>query len=135
MKKYLLTTLLVTTLLLSCTTTKYVTMPEVHYRDSLVVRYQHDSIFTRDSVFVNQWTKGDTVFRDRVRVQYLYKYLTRQDTVSVERRDSVPYVVEKVTTVNKYLTHWYDQICRRFTLAVLIAAAAIIVAWLVKKRK
>lgn len=135
MKKYLLTAFLVTTFLLSCTTTKYVTVPEVHYRDSLVVRYQHDSIFTRDSVFVNQWTKGDTVFRDRVRVQYLYKYLTKTDTLAVVKRDSVPYVVEKVTTVNKYLTHWYDQICRRFTLAVLIAAAAIIVAWLVKKRK
>lgn len=135
MKKYLLTTFLVTMLLLSCKTTKYVTVPDVHYRDSLVVRYQHDSIFTHDSVFVNQYTVGDTVYRDRVKVQYLYRYLTRQDTVTVERRDSVPYIVERKSTEYKYRTHWYDQLCRRFTLAVLIAAAAIIVAWLIKRRK
>lgn len=135
MKKSLLTTLLVTTLLLSCTTTKYVAIPECHVRDSLVVRTLHDSVFLRDSVFVSQYVKGDTVYRDRVRVQYRYKYLTRQDTVLVERRDSVPYVVERKSTEYKYRTHWYDHLCRRFTLAALLTAVAIVVAWLVKKRK
>lgn len=114
--------------------TKYVAVPEWHTRDSVQIKHVRDSLFFHDSVYVNTYVKGDTVFVDKVKQTYVYKDRVRTDTVAVARRDSVPYAVEKKAAEYKYRERWYDGLCRRFTLAVLIAAAAITVAWLVKKK-
>lgn len=114
--------------------TRYIAVPEYHVRDSVVMRCVKDSVLLRDSVFVNSYVKGDTVFVDKVKQTYVYKDRVRTDTVAVARRDSVPCVVEKKAAEYKYRERWYDGLCRRFTLAVLIAAVAITVAWLVKKK-
>ena len=45
----------------SCTTTKYVTVPEYHLRDTTKMVYQRDSIYSRDSIYM--YTKDDTIFR------------------------------------------------------------------------
>lgn len=99
---------LVLVLLLSlccCTTTKYVEMPVVTEKvvtDSIyITRLKVDSIYQRDSIFINTYTKGDTVCRDK------YQFITRwRDRVTidtlhywhtdtVEIRESVPVEVEK----------------------------------------
>jgi len=122
------------TLLAGCRT-KYVAVPEWHYRDSVRTQYVRDSVTLRDSVFVSQYVKGDTVYRDKVKVQYLYKYAGRQDTVLVERRDSVPYAVERKGTEYKWRTRWYDKVCRVVTLAASLAGGLWLFAWRVRRRK
>ena len=47
----------------SCTTTKYVPMPEYHNDTVRVTQYQRDSIYMHDSILVRQ--HGDTVTIDR----------------------------------------------------------------------
>ena len=63
-------------------------------------RYQHDSIYQRDSVFVNRWTAGDTVYQDKVVWKYVYRDKVKYDTVAILRSDTVrvPYPVERRLT-------------------------------------
>jgi len=121
----------VITLLCGCKT-KYVAVPEYHYKDSVTIRHQIDSVWLHDSVFVNQYTKGDTVCLVKTAVRYKTRDRIVRDTMLVVRRDSVPYPVEK--RVTEYKTRWYDKACR----VVALAALAIDGLWLyacVRRRK
>lgn len=93
-------------LLGSCTTPKYVEV-ERHTIDTLrETKVLRDSFYIHDSIFVNQWQHGDTIYqvRDRWRTQYVSKAV--HDTVYRARIDSVPvpYPVEK--EVPSQLTWW-----------------------------
>lgn len=64
------------------TKTEYV---DVHHRDTLI---------TRDSVYIREWMKGDTVFVDKFRDRYVYRDRWRDsllvkevhDTTTIERK-------------------------------------------------
>ena len=79
-------------LLLSCTKTVYVpverTVTDVQYRGRII----SDSIHTSDTVRV--YALGDTVYIDKIKMQYKTKYV--RDTAYVNRTDSIPYTVEVV---------------------------------------
>ena len=126
----LMAILVIISLLVGCTTTRYVTVPSVSVDSVFVDRWLRDSVYLRDSVFVNQWTQGDTVYRDKVVTKYKYKDRWRQDTVAVVRADSVqvPYPVEKELG-------WWEK-TRLYSFPVLVAIVvvlAFIVIWLAKK--
>lgn len=69
---------------------------EYIYRD----KHQRDSTYERNSVQEKEYTKNDTVYRDRIvdRVVFRNRYI--QDSVKVEVHDTtfVPKVVEKELT-------------------------------------
>lgn len=68
-------------------------------RDSIYLsRVERDSVFVRDSVTIRE--KGDTVYRDRWRVEYRERVL--RDTAYIERNDTITNVVE----VERELTWW-----------------------------
>lgn len=120
----------VLTLLFGCTTTRYVPVPSVSVDSVYVDRWLRDSVYLHDSVFVNQWTQGDTVFVDKVVTRYKYKDRLRHDTVAVVRVDSVrvPYPIEKD------LGWWEKTKIGVFPILIgMIAVLAFIVVWLVKK--
>ena len=77
--------LLACLLLAGCRTVKYVPVPSVSVDSVYVDRCMRDSIYLHDSVFVNQYSKGDTVFVDKVVTKYKYKDRWRYDTVAVVR--------------------------------------------------
>ena len=66
---------------------------EVVYRD----RVQKDSLYFRDSVFISEKVKGDTVYIDRFKYRYIYKDKYQTDTLICEVHDttSVEVKVEK----------------------------------------
>lgn len=76
-----------------CRSIQYVPVETVKYeyitRDSI----RMDSIHVRDSVYIRE--KGDTVFKDKFRDIYHYKYITKTDTVIRTDSIPVPYPVEK----------------------------------------
>lgn len=76
----------------------YVPVETVKHDSIYISKVLHDSIYQRDSIYVDR--KGDTVliYKDR----YLYKYKNLVDTMYVTRIDSiqVPFPVEK------HLTKW-----------------------------
>lgn len=84
-------------LTISCKTTEYVPVEKVktEYISS------SDTVIIRDSIFVNQYIKGDTVYRDRDR--WHNRIVIKNDTI--ERVDSIPVIkeVEKPVYVEKKL--------------------------------
>ena len=122
--------LLSVVLLVGCTTTKYVPVPSVSVDSVYVDRFHRDSVYLHDSVFVNQYSKGDTVFVDKVVTKYKYKDRWRYDTVAVVRTDSVrvPYPIGKDLG-------WWEK-TRLYSFPVLVAMVAVlafVIVWLVKK--
>lgn len=78
---------------------------EVVKYDSIYIHsIKVDSIKEVDSVFVNTYIKGDTIFQDKYKYVYRYKDKLRIDTMLVERIDSV--CIEKPIMIEKQLTWW-----------------------------
>lgn len=93
---FLIIPYIILSLLAGCKSVQYVPMETVRTDSIYVDRYQRDSIYQRDSVFVNRWIAGDTVYQDKVVWKYVYRDKIKYDTVAILRSDTlrVPYPVE-----------------------------------------
>lgn len=87
-------------LLAGCKSVQYVPVETVRTDSVYVDHYLRDSIYQRDSVFINRWTAGDTVYQDKVVWKYVYRDKVKYDTVAILRSDTVrvPYSVERKNT-------------------------------------
>lgn len=65
--------------------TEYITQ-EVHHRDTT---------YTRDSIYIREWLKGDTVWVEKVRDRYIYRDRWR-DSVRIEERHDTTRLEVKV---------------------------------------
>lgn len=99
--------------------------PIAHSRDSVRVEVRHDSVYVlqRDSVYVDRWRNGDTVFvtLERWRTEYREKIVMQHDTVAAER-------VQVVT--ERYVPKYYTRTSAGFwaLLVIVLAFAAIKIA-------
>lgn len=93
---FLIIPYIILSLLAGCKSVQYVPVETVRSDSIYVDRYQRDSIYQRDSVFVNRWIAGDTVYQDKVVWKYVYRDKIKYDTVAILRSDTlrVPYPVE-----------------------------------------
>ena len=93
---FLIIPYIILSLLAGCKSVQYVPVETVRTDSIYVDRYQRDSIYQRDSVFVNRWIAGDTVYQDKVVWKYVYRDKVKYDTVAILRSDTinVPYPVE-----------------------------------------
>lgn len=84
-------------LLAGCKSVQYVPVETVRTDSVYVDRLQRDSIYQRDSVYINRWTAGDTVYQDKIVYKYIYRDKVKYDTVAILRSDSVrvPYPIER----------------------------------------
>jgi hypothetical protein len=98
--------LLAVLLLGSCTTTEYVTVPEVHTDTLMVTQHQRDSIYVHDSVWVNQWQAGDTIYRESTKWRTKYIERLSHDTIYKSKTDSVPVPYPVIKEVPADLTWW-----------------------------
>lgn len=120
-------------LFVGCKSIRYIPVETVTTDSIYVDRYLRDSIYQRDSVFVNQWMVGDTVYHDKVIWKYVYRDKVRYDTVSILRLDSVrvPYPVEHK------LTKWEEVrlTVGGWAIAFIIIVILIVVGCLIYKIK
>lgn len=93
---FLIIPYIILSLLAGCKSVQYVPVETVRTDSIYVDRYQRDSIYQRDSVFVNRWIAGDTIYQDKVVWKYVYRDMVKYDTVATLRSDTinVPYPVE-----------------------------------------
>ena len=98
--------LLAVWLLGSCTTTEYVTVPELHTDTLMVTQHSRDSIYVHDSVWVNQWQAGDTIYRERTKWRTQYVERLSHDTIYKSRTDSVPQPYPVIKEVPATLSWW-----------------------------
>ena len=108
----------------SCRSIQYIPIETVKKDSIYINKIQYDSIYKRDSVYVER--SGDTIYiyNDR----YLYKYKNLTDTVYITQVDSVnvPYPVEKELTkwqsVKMELGGWTFVVIIVFIIGWLIYA-------------
>lgn len=116
MRKFIITIVLVT-ILCSCESTKYIEVPvEVEkVKTEYIVDHRVDSIYEKDSV--NIYSKSDTVFiyKEKVQNKFIYK------TDTIVKTDSIPYLVETetITTKEVNILKWYQKILMYLGIFVL----------------
>ena len=113
--------------LAGCRSVRYVPVEAVRTDSVYVDRWQRDSVYLKDSVYVSQRMSGDTVYVDKVAHKYVYRDKWRTDTVEAVRWRSVEVPVE----VEKPLSWWERARLKLFwPLVAVVAALGFIVAWL-----
>lgn len=108
-----LTLVLFTILLLTgCSTTKTIEVPvekiRTEYKTDTVLQYKN--LVVKDSVFINQYVNGDTVYR----VKYKYKYINNTDTLYRDRYIHVTDSIDRPVYIDKEVkvsyVPWYAKI-------------------------
>ena len=121
--KYILLTIISAFLLAGCKT-KTVTVEVDKVHDV----YHHTTDTIRDSikheVFINQYIKGDTMFKDRIEKVYVDRWRIR-DSITVIT-DSVPKPYPVVEHVAIPVTPWYNYL--------IIGGLCLLVLFLIFKR-
>lgn len=84
--------LLLLIILCSCTTTKYIEVEVPKTHTEYITNHTTDSIFLKDSIYVNQYIKGDTIFKEKEVIKYRGKSSTSKDTVHII--DTIPKLVK-----------------------------------------
>ena len=97
MKRVVLFILIACLAFVSCKKIEYVYVPKVQTltRDSIVTKLHHDSIYIK----VTEKQKNDTIYRDSI----VYNFVFRNDTIKINRTDSIPYPVEVEKLVERKL--------------------------------
>lgn len=124
--------LMVCGLLTSCKSHEPTIVERVRTDTVRITQQQRDSIYLRDSIFVNQWQNGDTIFqvRDRWHTQYVAKEV--RDTFYKAKVDSVPVPYPVIKKVPAELTWW--QQCRLHLANIVLWLVLIIALWWAVKR-
>ena len=120
--------LLAVLLLGSCTTTKYVTVPEVHTDTLMVMQHSRDSIYVHDSIWVNQWQAGDTIYRERTKWRTQYVERLSHDTIYQSKTDSVPTPYPVIKEVPADLTWWQTFRLHLGDIALAVLGITILLA-------
>lgn len=109
--------------------TEYVPIESVRYDSVMIEKLMRDSVFVRDSVYLQE--KGDTIYKYKDRFVYVYK--NRVDTFFAEkiREIEVPVQVERKLS-------WWERVKLEYAervIAVIVAVALIYALrqWLARK--
>lgn len=124
---------IILSLLAGCKSVKYIPVETVRTDSVYVDRYLRDSIYQRDSVFINRWTAGDTVYQDKVVWKYVYRDKVKYDTVAILRSDTVRVPFQ----VDRELSKW-EQIrldVGGWAIGVVIITILIVIGCMVYKLK
>lgn len=81
--------------------TEYVPIESVRYDSVMIEKLMRDSVFVRDSVYIKE--TGDTVYKYKDRLVYVYRNLTDTFTVYRDREVEVPVPVERELT-------WWERV-------------------------
>lgn len=121
--------MLIAFLLSSCRSVQLVPMETVKLDSIYINKVLHDSIYQRDSIYVNQ--SGDTIYiyRDK----YIYRYKFMADTLFINKVDTIrtPFPVEKK------ISGWekFEMYAGGAAIGILLAIILALTAWIVYKLK
>lgn len=134
-------------MLVGCKTIEYVPIEKVvekevvKYDSIYITKLKVDSIKEVDSVYVNTYIKGDTIYQDKHKYVYRYKDKIRVDTLWVFGIDSVVVDSTKTITITKEvekpLTWWQKlkQDIGGIAIGVLLSVIIAFFIWLYYKKK
>ena len=111
--------------------TEYVPIELVRYDSLMIEKLIRDSVFVRDSVYVQK--KGDTIYK--YKDKYVYVYKNQVDTFYMEkiREKEVPVPVErKLTWWEVVKMEWLDRI---FAALIIVALYWNLKGWLARRTR
>ena len=117
--KRLLLLIAAVAMLTGCKHTEYVTIDRLRTDTLYQTKVERDSIVWRDSIFVREFAKGETIHVETTRWLTRYRDRLRTDTVYRSKVDSV--MKEVVREVPAQLTRWQRFRVNFGTAAMLIA--------------
>ena len=123
--------LCLTLCLVGCKSTEYVEVPVIHTDTLIQTKVQRDSIWKHDSIFVNQWQSGDTIFQVKDRWHTKYVESIKRDTVYVSKTDTV---TKTITLTKTDTLTWWQQTRLHLANIMLWLALLAFVIWLGKKK-
>ena len=108
----------------SCTTTRYVTVPEVHTDTLIQNTVLKDSVFLHDSIY--HMEKGDTILIEKWHTKYRERLV--HDTLYQHRIDTIakPYPVPEY--VEKKLSWWQRLRLHLGNIMLVLIGAAVLYA-------
>lgn len=97
--------LLMLCVLCSCTKTitETIEIPKTHIE--YISKSTTDSIYLKDSIYVNQYIKGDTVYQEKEVIKYRGKSSNRVDTVHITDTVPSPALVQALKEANEQLVN------------------------------
>jgi hypothetical protein len=105
--------------LMSCTTTRVVTVERVKNDTTYITKQQRDSIWLHDSIHVTE--RGDTISIERWHTKYIEREV--HDTLYRAKTDSIPVPYEVIKEVPAELSWW--QTARIYLANILLYAILI----------
>ena len=113
-------------LICSCKTV-YVPVPG-ETKTEYIYKENHDTAFVKDSIYIKEVQKGDTIRITEYRDRYRFRYITTTDTIVRVDSVAVPYPVE-VVKVDHQQT-WLQKTLMNIGLCFIFG----FVLWLILKR-
>ena len=110
----------------SCTTTRTVTAIETRTDTLMVTQHSRDSIYVHDSVWVNQWQAGDTIYRESTKWRTQYIERLSHDTIYKSKTDSVPQPYPVEVKVPADLSWWQTFRLHMGDIALALLAVTIL---------
>ena len=113
------------TMVVGCKQTEYVTVEKVRIDTTYITKHQRDSIKVHDSIYVHEWTKGDTIFVESRK--WLTKYVEKEvhDTIYQAKHDSIPVPYPVIKEVPRSLSWWQKtKMYAGVVLLVILGGAA-----------
>lgn len=120
--------LLALCMLFSSCKTREVVVERVTHDTTYVAKNTRDSVYFRDSVYVREWTKADTVYITTTKWQTRFREKEVHDTIIKATTDSIPYPVPVKEYVEKDYS-WWDK--TRFYLCYIFLA---LLLWRYRKK-
>lgn len=118
-----------------CKTITYVPTEKIVHDSIYITHTRIDSIKEIDSVFVNQYLKGDTIFVEKNKYVYRYKDKLMLDTIYQTHTDSV--TITNTIEVEKELSWWQrtKQNVGGFAISSTIALIVALALFMIKRTK
>lgn len=123
MRRLVLLTAAAAVMLCSCRTERLIEVERVRNDTVMMTKHQVDSIYLKDSTYVHEYSRDDTVYIEIVKWLTRHQVKELHDTIYKAKVDSVPVAYPVEVEVERALT-WWQRLrmrCGDVLLALIVA--------------
>ena len=117
--------------LLSGCSPKIIEHEVVKHDTTYIEKLRYDSIYKHDSIYIREYQKGDTVYRERDRWHYAWRDRLVHDSIYIAQRDTIKQT--EIREVERKLSGW--QWFQIWAGRIAICLVGLLLLWLIIKHK
>ena len=103
----------------------------VKHDTTYIEKLRYDSIYKHDSIYIREYQKGDTVYRERDRWHYAWRDRLVHDSIYIAQRDTIKQT--EIREVERKLSGW--QWFQIWAGRIAICLVGLLLVWLIIKHK